>query len=146
MRSTDNNERRNKRGDSTILDNCIILDSSAIFHIRDPSTIMMLGEKIYVTNIVLEELRDPRAIAIIDILRPEKIEIDRKDIEEVIRKYRELSPADASIIVCAEGLKKRCRKVTVITDDIKLSKILRRIGIDVISIYYPPHKNVKKRS
>ncbi|NPA69425.1 MAG: PIN domain nuclease [Crenarchaeota archaeon] len=146
MRYPDNNEGRSKGGDSTVLENCIILDSSAIFHIRDPSTIIALGEKIFITDRIMRELKDPRALAIIDILRPEVIEVDEKKISELVKKYKELSEADVSIIICVEILKKKCRRITVVTDDIKLSKILRRMGINVVSIYFPPHKNVKKRS
>ncbi len=146
MRSANNNERGNERGDSTVLENCVILDSSAVFHIRDPSIMMTLGDKIYVTDKVLEELKDPRALAIIDILSPEKIEIEDEKIEKESKKHKELSKADLSIIICVEILKKTCKKITVVTDDIKLSKILRKMGVNVVSVYYPPHKNVKRRN
>ncbi|NPA23461.1 MAG: PIN domain nuclease [Crenarchaeota archaeon] len=144
MRPTNNNERRSKGGDSTILERCIILDSSAIFHIRDPSIITSLRGRIYVTDKVLEELRDPRALAIIDIVNPEKVTIDTKNIRRT-QDLKDLSETDISILICAEQLKNICREVIVVTDDIRLSKALRKRRIQVVSVYYPPDKGYRRK-
>ncbi len=145
MRPTNNNEGGSTRGDSTVLERCIILDSSAIFHIRDPLVLTSLQGTIFITNKILEELKDPRALAIVDILNPEKIEISDKEINKHIKEIRELSEADISVIICAELLKNKCKDVIVVTDDMKLSRILKSRGVKVVSIYFSPKRRQRRR-
>ncbi len=117
---------------------CVILDSSAIFHLRDLSAILSLGDKFYVTELVLEELRDPRAQAVIELLRPEIIQVDYKRLRELMEKEPALSRADCSIILCAEQLLRegRCKEIIVVTDDLTLRKHLRKMSVKVQTVYF----------
>ncbi len=121
---------------------CIILDSSAIFHIRNLEILKNLGDKIYITDKVLEELKDPRAQAIISLLTPEIVEVDIKKIDKYRMKYSKLSIADASIIACIEDLKNICREIVVITDDIYLKRIVEKMKVRALSIYFDKRRNL----
>ncbi len=118
---------------------CIILDSSAIFHLRDLTVLYSLQEtaKIFITNYVLNEIKDPRAEAVLSILQPTIIEIDSREINELREQYRNLSEADISIVLCAKKLSTICEDITVMTDDSELTKILTKLGFRVQKIFFP---------
>ena len=117
---------------------CIVLDSSCIFHLRDLSVLLSLGDKYFITQQILDELRDPRAQAVIDIIKPEVMQIDRREIERIKAEHPDLSDADCSIIVCVKKLcqSSTCTEIVVFTDDMKLRSILKRIGVKVETVYF----------
>ena len=117
---------------------CVILDSSAVFHVRDLSILLSLGEKLYVTEHVLREIRDPRARALIELLRPEVMHVDQREIERLMREAPGLSEADCSILVCVDRVRElgKCDEIIVLTDDALLRRYLRKRGVKVVSIYF----------
>jgi len=117
---------------------CVILDSSAIFHLRDLTALLSLGDKFYITEPILEEIRDSRAQAVLDLIKPEVVQVDRRRISDLRRLYPELSDADCSIILCAEVLSSssNCSEIIVVTDDVTLRNILRKRGVRVQTIYF----------
>ncbi len=118
---------------------CIVLDSSAVFHIRDLTILYSLQEsaRIYITNYVLNEIKDPRSEAVISILQPTIVEINTREIERAREQYRNLSDADISVVLCAKKLSEVCEEVTVLTDDSELAKLLSRLGFKVQKIFFP---------
>ena len=107
----------------------VILDTSAILHMRDLRPLMSMGNLV-TTNYVINELKDVRAIAVPEILNISVYEISEDEIELVRRNYhipRLLSDTDVSLIVLALRLKDK--NPLVITDDTMLIKFLRKLGI-----------------
>ncbi len=107
----------------------VILDASAILHMRDLRPLMGMGDLV-TTNHVINELKDARAIVVPEILNISVYDISEDEIVRARRNYhlpRLLSDADVSLIVLA--LKLRDRNPMVITDDSLLIKFLRRLGI-----------------
>ncbi len=120
-------------------DRCIILDSSAIFHLRNITILTEFGNRIYITDKILNEIKDSRAIATVDIIRPEIITITDREIHNYkkhIKYVRDLSDADISVIICVDKIRDKCREIIVITDDMKLKSILKMKNIKVKSIFF----------
>ena len=118
---------------------CIVLDSSALFHLRDVHTLLSLGDKFYTTNFVISEVKDSRTIAVLDILSLNIVEINLKEIEYFRKKYGlsgNLSNADVSIVILALKLKNECSELQVITDDLELAKVLKRFNINVQRVFF----------
>lgn len=107
---------------------CFVLDASAFFHARDTR---IFAGPLYTTRQVAEELRDPMAQAALEILRVQVEEVDPRGVEELRRRFRELSAADASLLVLAAA--KGC---VLVTDDGKLAAAARRLGIRVEGVFY----------
>jgi Predicted nucleic acid-binding protein, consists of a PIN domain and a Zn-ribbon module len=107
---------------------CIALDASAFFHARD---MRVFAGPLYTTRQVVEELKDPMAQAALEILRVEVVEVDQKKVEEVRKKFKDLSAADASLLVLA--MERRC---VLVTDDRKLAAVAKRLGVRVEGIFY----------
>lgn len=107
----------------------VILDTSAILHMRDLRPLMDMGDLV-TTNYVISELRDARAVVIPEILNISVYEISEDEIANARRNYhipRLLSDADVSLIVLAMRL--RNKNPLVITDDSMLIKFLRKLKI-----------------
>ncbi|GAB6948157.1 hypothetical protein JCM16161A_22870 [Vulcanisaeta sp. JCM 16161] len=107
----------------------VILDTSAILHMRDLRPLMSMGSLV-TTNYVINELRDERAIVVPEILNISVYEVSEDEVANARRNYhipRLLSDADVSLIVLAMKLKDE--NPLVITDDSMLIKFLRRLGI-----------------
>ncbi len=107
----------------------VILDTSAILHMRDLRPLMGIGE-LATTNYVVNELRDVRAAVVPEILNISVYEVSEDEVRSARRNYhipRLLSDTDVSLIVLAMRL--RDRDPLVITDDSLLIKFLRRLGI-----------------
>ncbi|WP_054842018.1 hypothetical protein [Vulcanisaeta distributa] len=107
----------------------IILDTSAILHMRDLRPLMGMGNLI-TTNYVINELKDARAIVVPEILNISVYDVGEDEIILARRNYhlpRLLSDADVSLIVLA--LRLRDKDPVVITDDSLLIKFLRKLGI-----------------
>ena len=99
---------------------------------------LALGDKFFLTEQVLQEVRDPRAEAVVEIVRPEIVQVDQRELQELRSKYPDLSEADCSIILCALQLRRQgmCQEVVVVTDDMKLRSILRKLGIKVETVFF----------
>jgi UPF0271 protein len=108
--------------------NCYVLDASAFIHGRDAR---LFAGVLYTTKEVVEELKDPRAQAALDVMRVEVVEVDERKLREFLRKFRELSPADVSVLLLA--LERGC---VLVTDDRKLAAAARRLGVRVQGIFY----------
>ena len=109
--------------------NTVILDTSAILHMRDLRPLMGMGNLV-TTNYVINELKDVRAIAVPEILNISVYEISADEIVLARRSYhipKLLSDTDVSLIVLA--LRLRDKNPLVITDDTMLIKFLRKLGI-----------------
>ncbi len=117
---------------------CVILDSSGIFHLRNLAALneILQNSKVFITDKVLQEIKDPRSEAILSILNVQYCEIDDSKIRELKKKYTTLSEADLSIILCSQVLQQICEEVVVITDDSELAKALSKIGVKCIKIYF----------
>jgi len=112
-----------------------ILDASAILHARNAEFLKNLGT-LYTTDLVIEELRDPRASAMPEILGINIIHVDHDDLVRIRRRYglgHDLSDADVSLIVLA--LDMRNEDPIVVTDDALLVRKLRGLGIRVRPIF-----------
>ncbi|MGC8607547.1 MAG: twitching motility protein PilT [Vulcanisaeta sp.] len=110
-------------------EDAVILDTSAILHMRDLRPLSSIGHLI-TTNYVINELKDARAIAVPEVLGIDIYDVSENDIILTRRAYRIprlLSDTDVSLIVLA--MKLRDRNPLVITDDSLLIKFLRRLGI-----------------
>ncbi|ABP51831.1 MULTISPECIES: twitching motility protein PilT [Pyrobaculum] len=107
---------------------CLVLDASAILHGRDAR---IFSGRLLTTREVAEELKDPRAQAALEILGVEVVEVDGKKVDEMARRFKELSRADVSVLLLA--LERRC---TLITDDGRLAAAARRLGIRVEGVFY----------
>jgi len=107
---------------------CFVLDASAFFHARD---MRAFAGPLYTTRQVEEELKDPMAQAALEILRVRVEEVDDRKVEELRRRFADLSTADASLLVLAA--EKGC---ILVTDDGKLAATARRLGIRVERIFY----------
>ncbi|ABL87913.1 PilT protein domain protein [Pyrobaculum islandicum DSM 4184] len=108
--------------------NCFVLDASAFIHGRD---LRIFSGILYTTREVAEELKDPRAQAVLDILHIEVVEVDEKRIRDIVKKFSHLSRADASLIVLA--LEKGC---VLVTDDSGLATVAKKLGIKVEGVFY----------
>jgi UPF0271 protein len=107
---------------------CFVLDASAFFHARD---MRAFAGPLYTTRHVAEELKDPMAQAALEILRVRVEEVDDRKVEELRRRFADLSTADASLLVLAAE-----RGCVLVTDDSKLAAAARRLGIQVKRIFY----------
>ena len=107
---------------------CFVLDASAFFHTRD---MRVFAGPLYTTRQVAEELKDPMAQAALEILRVRVEEVDDRKVEELRRRFADLSTADASLLVLAA--EKGC---ILVTDDGKLAAAARRLGIRVEGVFY----------
>ncbi len=105
---------------------CLVLDASAVIHGRD---VRIFGGVLYTTREVIEELRDSRAQAAIDILRVEVVEVNRERVRDLAKRFN-LSNADASVLALA--LEKKC---VLVTDDGKLASTARKLGVKTRGIY-----------
>ncbi|MGC8994220.1 MAG: PIN domain-containing protein, partial [Pyrobaculum sp.] len=76
-------------------------------------------------------LKDPRAQAALEVMRVEVVEVDEGKLRDFLRRFRELSPADASVLVLA--LERGC---VLVTDDGKLASAARRLGVRVQGVFY----------
>ncbi|MGC9130528.1 MAG: PIN domain-containing protein [Pyrobaculum sp.] len=108
--------------------NCYVLDASAFIHGRDAR---LFTGVLYTTREVAEELKDPRAQAALEVMRVEVVEVDEGKLRELLRRFRELSPADASVLVLA--LERGC---VLVTDDGRLASAARRLGVRVQGVFY----------
>ncbi len=107
---------------------CFVLDASAFFHARD---MRVFAGPLYTTRQVAEELKDPMAQAALEILHVQIEEVDSRRIEELRRRFRELSAADVSLLILATE-----RGCILVTDDGKLAAAARRLGIRVEGVFY----------
>jgi len=107
---------------------CFVLDASAFFHARD---MRVFAGPLYTTRQVAEELKDPMAQAALEILHVQIEEVDSRRIEELRRRFRDLSAADVSLLVLAAE-----RGCVLVTDDGKLAAAARRLGIRVEGVFY----------
>jgi UPF0271 protein len=107
---------------------CFVLDASAFFHARD---MRVFAGPLYTTKQVAKELRDPMAQAALEILRVEVEEVDDKKVEELRRRFVDLSAADVSLLVLATE-----RGCILVTDDGRLAAAARRLGIRVEGVFY----------
>ncbi len=108
---------------------CAVLDASAILHGRDMRVFQ--GMELLTTDLVLEELKDPRARAALDVLNVVIVPHDNERVKRETQKLRGLSPADVSVLLLAAD-----RGCILITDDGKLYAAARRMGVPVKRIYY----------
>ena len=108
---------------------CAVLDASAVLHARDARAFQ--GMTLYTTDFVLEELRDPRARAAVEILGINVVPCEPKKLERERGALRGLSPADISVLLLAAEY-----GCILFTDDGKLYAAARRRGIRAKRIYY----------
>jgi len=120
---------RGSGGGSGRCEETYVLDASGLFHLRHGS---ILKGRFLTTNYVLEEVKDCRSVALLDVLRVEVVEVEEGEVEEVRSRHPQLSQADASIV----ALVRRLGCATVVTDDVALSKVLRRYGAKVLRVFY----------
>ncbi|MFN3803769.1 MAG: PIN domain-containing protein [Pyrobaculum sp.] len=107
---------------------CLALDASAFIHGRD---LRIFADAIlYTAGEVVEELRDPRAQAVLDILKVEVVEASGEKVRELIRRFG-LTRADAAVLAVA--LERGC---TLVTDDGRLASVAKRLGVGVERIFY----------
>jgi rRNA maturation endonuclease Nob1 len=117
-----------------------ILDASAVFHARDAALLGELGP-LYTTSLVIEELRDPRARAVLGILDIHVVDVDPGEVRRARLTYGlgdELSDADVSLIVLA--LRMRSDDPIIVTDDVSLIRVLRNMGFRCRPIFLRPRK------
>ena len=115
----------------------VILNSSAIFHVRNLKLLLSLGKEFHTTNFIINEIKDYRSQAIIEFLNIKIHEFNENEILNFKKKYKipnNLSFADISIILLAFKLKDK--NPIIITDDIELSKVLKKFGFKVKNIYF----------
>ena len=106
-----------------------MVDASYIIHGRDLRIFAGLG-KLVTTRHVIEELRDARSIAMLDILGLEVVDVDEEEVAKLAKRFN-ISTADASVLAAAKKL--RC---TVLTDDAGLAKAAKRLGLSVAGLYF----------
>ncbi|MEZ0248023.1 MAG: PIN domain-containing protein [Thermoproteus sp.] len=106
---------------------CFVLDASALFHGRDLR--LFQGARLLTTRYVLEEIRDARAQAALEILNVEVVDIDEKELAAYSKAG--LSRADASLLALAH--KTGC---VLLTDDVGLAKAARRLGVKARGFYF----------
>ncbi len=88
-----------------------------------------------VTRQVLEEVKDYRSLALLEILKPNVVDVDEGDVERIMSRARDLSRADASIVALASRLVGEGYVVRVVTDDVKLIAAIKRLrGVEVITV------------
>lgn len=107
---------------------CYVLDASAFFHGRD---MRVFQGRLLTTRQVVEELKDPRARAALEILPIEVVDVDPEKIAELARRARGLSDADLSVLALA--LETGC---VLLTDDVALAKAAGRLGIRAKGFYF----------
>lgn len=108
---------------------CAVVDASAIIHGRD-IRVFQAFDKLYVTRRVLDELRDPRSQAMVELLRLEVVDVDEDEVTRTARRFG-ISEADASVLVAAKAT--GCE---VLTDDAALARAAKRMGLPVAGIYF----------
>lgn len=106
---------------------CMVLDASAIIHGRD---LRLFQPPLYTTPQVVEELRDPRAQAAVDVLGVSVVEVEEDAVEELARRFPRLSRADASALALAMRL-----GCVLVTDDGDLAAAATRLGVRSEGIY-----------
>ncbi len=113
----------------------VILDSSALFHIRSPE-ILRTARRIVTTSLVADEVRDSISRAVFDVLNVEVVDVSTDEVSRVKRTVRTdgLSDQDVSLIALAERL--RVERPVVLTDDSRLARELRRRGIEVVRVFF----------
>lgn len=107
---------------------CYVLDASAFIHGRDAR---LFKGALYTTPEVVQELRDPASQAMVEILGVVVVEADGRRVAELREKFRDLSPADISVLALA--LERRC---ILVTDDSKLAAAAKKLGVGVEKIFY----------
>ncbi|MEZ0319827.1 MAG: PIN domain-containing protein [Pyrobaculum sp.] len=107
---------------------CHVLDTSAFLHGRD---LRIFTGVLYTTKEVVEELRDPRAQAAVEVLGVRVVEVEGTRVREVLQKFKGLSAADASVLALA--LETGC---VLVTDDGRLASAAKRLGVRVEGIFY----------
>jgi len=107
---------------------CFVLDASAFIHGRD---LRIFQGELYTTREVVEELKDPRAQAAVDVLGVRVEEVDERKVRELVKRFAGLSPADASALALA--LERGC---VLVTDDGRLAAAARRLGVRVEGVFY----------
>ncbi|GEM_PF-926345 len=114
----------------------IILDSSAIFHLKNLQVLRSIGAKLLTTNYVINEIKDSISQTIIDLINIEILEVHSEEVDRLRRKIKskDLSDADLSLIILAEKLK--YHHPVIITDDFKLSQELRRRRFKVLKVFF----------
>lgn len=85
---------------------------------------------------MVNEVKDIRSQALLNLLNPEVINVNQGDVEAIKMRNPELSDADASIVALAVDMATNGIEVAVLTDDTGLMKALRRRirGIRIITI------------
>lgn len=120
---------RGSEGGSECCEGTYVLDASGLFHLRHGS---LLRGRILTTRQVVDEVKDYRSLALLDVLGVEVVEVPDKEVRKILAKHPALSLADASLVVLAKTLP--C--VTVVTDDMQLAVVLRRYGVRVMKVFY----------
>jgi UPF0271 protein len=87
--------------------------------------------RLLTTRQILEELKDPRAQAALEILGVEVVDVDERRAEGLAKKAPGLSKADLSALALA--LETGC---TLLTDDVALAKAARKLGVKVKGFYF----------
>jgi len=114
---------------------CFVLDASAFIHGRD---LRIFQGELYTTREVVEELKDPRAQAAVEVLGVRVEGVDERKVKELVKRFAGLSPADASVLALA--LERGC---VLVTDDGRLAAAARRLGVKVEGIFYRDKKTDK---
>ncbi|OYT25321.1 MAG: twitching motility protein PilT [Thermoprotei archaeon ex4572_64] len=114
----------------------VILDSSAIFHLKNLQVLRSIGAKLLTTNYVINEIKDSISQTIIDLINIEILEVHSEEVDRLRRKIKskDLSDADLSLIILAEKLKHH--HPVIITDDFKLSQELKRRRFKVLKVLF----------
>ncbi|MEM1597172.1 MAG: PIN domain-containing protein [Pyrobaculum sp.] len=107
---------------------CYVLDTSAFLHGRD---LRIFTGVLYTSREVVEELKDPRAQAAVEVLGVRVVEVDASRVREVLQKFKGLSAADASVLALA--LETGC---VLVTDDGRLASAARRLGVRAVGVFY----------
>ena len=120
------------------------MDSSGLFHIRNAyiiSEITNTGYRLVTTSLIVNEVKDIRSRALLDIINVEVLDPDPNAINSIKLRNPKLSDADASIVALASSMATNNVEVSVVTDDVELARTLRRYvrNIKIITI------NVKER-
>lgn len=107
---------------------CYVLDASAFFHGRD---VRIFSGTLLTTPEVVEELRDPRAQAALEVMNVAVEEADPGVVRELAKKFPHLSRADISVLALAKE-----RGCVLITDDGRLVSAARRVGVRAEGVFY----------
>ncbi len=107
---------------------CYVLDASAFIHGRD---MRAFQGRLLTTRQVVEELKDPRARAALEVLSVEVVDVDARKMAELAKRARGLSEADLSALALA--LETGC---VLLTDDVALAKAAGRLGVKAKGFYF----------